>query len=189
VRLRDPRLAFLTTLTLAPLYAVIDLAQRLIPGPDTAFSLFYTLPVVVHVLAFVGIYVLVWLAWYAVLAGTRAGPRERHPLLLVSEVSAVHPVLRTYFLLVFAIFGLLLLTRHLSLGIGIQAALLLFTFLYAGQASSARPVQRGRPPAAEPASAQPIALHPDDVAHLDAPRSDRPGIDASALVPLADDGA
>ncbi|HEY7984176.1 MAG TPA: hypothetical protein VID73_08410, partial [Ktedonobacterales bacterium] len=47
VRLRDPRLAFLTALTLAPLYGVIDLAQRLIPGPDTAFSQFYTLPVAV----------------------------------------------------------------------------------------------------------------------------------------------
>lgn len=209
MRLGDPRLAFLTTLTLAPLYALVDLAQRLIPGPDTAFSQFYTLPVAVHALAFLGIYALVWLAWFAVLAGIRAARRERHPLLLVSQVSAIQPVLRTYFLLVFAIFGLLLLTRHLSLGLGIQAGLLLFTFLYAGQADRlprAKRAPRARPepspealtepraappaePPAAPGSAPDAALQPDEIAHRDAAGADGPGVDASALLPLPDDGA
>jgi hypothetical protein len=131
IGLFDARLPFLATLTLAPLYGVVDMLQQVTPGPATAFSEFYAQPAGVHALTFVAIYLLAWLVWYVVLRATGAGRRPDHPLLRASEVRAARPVLRVYLALVLVVVGVVALLHTLSLGMAIQAALLVFTYLYA----------------------------------------------------------
>lgn len=128
----DPRLPFLTTVTLAPVYAVVDVAQRYAIGPDTAFSAFYKLPAGAHVLAFVGIYVAVWLAWYIVLRIVTGG-RRRAPSVLerMTEVHAARALLNVYLAVVLGVVAILTLLRALDLGVGVQALLLVFTCVYA----------------------------------------------------------
>ena len=130
IGLFDARLPFLATLTLAPLYGVVDVLQRVTPGPNTAFSEFYAQPAGVHALTFVAIYLLAWLIWYVALRASGASRRPDHPLLRLSEVRAARPVLRVYLALVLVVVGVVALTHTLSLGMAIQAALLVFTYLY-----------------------------------------------------------
>lgn len=138
VRLFSARLPFLATLTLAPLYGLVDLAQRLTPGPDTAFSEFYTLPAGVHFAGFVALYLAAWLIWYVVLHVTHAGWKPDHPLMRMTEVRAARPVLRAYLALVLGLVLLLALRHALSLELMIQAVLLLFTLVYTGLARDGR---------------------------------------------------
>lgn len=137
VGLSSGRLPFLATLTLAPLYGLVDIVQQLTPGPNTAFSEFYTLPVGYHVASFVALYLAAWLGWYGVLRLTHAGWKPDHPLMRITEVRAARPVLRAYLALVLGLVVLLALRHALSLGLMVQAVLLLFTLIYAGRARDA----------------------------------------------------
>ena len=130
IGLFDARLPFLATLTLAPLYGVVDVLQRVTPGPSTAFSEFYAQPTQVHALTFVAIYLLAWLMWYVALRASGASRRPDHPLLRASEVRAARPVLRVYLALVLLVLGAVALMHTLTLGMAIQAALLVFTYVY-----------------------------------------------------------
>ena len=128
IGLLDPRLPFLTTLVLAPLYAVLDVTQRFASGPDTVFSTFYKLPATVHLLAFVGIYAGVWFAWFITL---RLGSgRGRVPLARLTEVRAAHTLLNVYLAVVLGIAALVVLRQGFSLGLAAQTLLLLFTYAY-----------------------------------------------------------
>jgi hypothetical protein len=128
VGLLDPRLAFLTALALAPLYAVFDMAQRFTTGPDTVFSNFFKLPAAVHLLAFVGVYAGVWLAWLIVL---RLGSgRGRVPLARLTEVHAARTLLNVYLAVVLGIAALVVLRQGFTLGLAAQTLLLLFTYAY-----------------------------------------------------------
>jgi hypothetical protein len=142
IQLFSARLPFLATLTLAPLYGLVDIAQQLTPGPDTAFSEFYTLPVGFHLVSFVTLYLAVWLVWYAVLLVTHAGWKPDHPLMRITEVRAARPVLRAYLALVVGLVVLLAARHALTLGVVVQAVLLLFTLVYAGLAPGERGAAR-----------------------------------------------
>jgi hypothetical protein len=135
VGLLDPRLPFLVTLTLAPLYGIVDVVQQLTPGPNTIFSEFYALPEWDHALAFIALYVGAWLLWYAVLRMTGATRDPAHLLLQVSQVRAARPLLWVYLGVVLVVFLLVWLRGGLGLGLGVQAALLIFTYVYAGFAT------------------------------------------------------
>ncbi len=130
LRFGDARLPFLTTLALALAYAVVDLVQRLTPGPDTAFSLFYTLPAAVHVLAFAGLYLAVWALWFAVLRLTGAARRPSHPLMRLSQARAARPILRICLGVVLAVTVLVAVRGAISLELAAQALLLIFTYIY-----------------------------------------------------------
>ena len=128
----DARLPFLATLTLAPLYALVDVAQRFAVGPDTIFSNFFKLPGAVHVLAFAGIFLAVWLVWFAILRGVTGQPRRRPALLeRLTEVRAARALLNVYLAVVVGVVAVLTLLHTLDLGVGVQAILLIFTCVYA----------------------------------------------------------
>src|SRR5260370_16822059 len=93
IGLLSPRLAFLSSLTLALLYALIDLAQRVVPGPDTAFSRFYELPWTMLLLALPGIFLAVWVLWFVVMRASGASTNTPHPLLPLSDARPPPPIL------------------------------------------------------------------------------------------------
>lgn len=130
IGLFDARLPFLATLVLAPLYALVDVAQQFTPGPNTAFSTFFKLPAAVHVLAFIGIYAGVWLGWYVILRLAR-GPGRQAPLANLTEVHAARTLLNVYLAIVLGVSALIVLRHGFSLGLAVQALLLLFTYAYA----------------------------------------------------------
>jgi hypothetical protein len=136
IGLSDARLSFLASLTLAPLYALVDLLQQVTPGPDTVFSEFYALPWGAHLFSFIAISLGVWLAWYTILRATGAHRRDGLPLARLSHVRAARPLLRVYLAVVLAVLLLVALRHGLTLGLAIQAALLLFTYLHALVAGS-----------------------------------------------------
>lgn len=128
IGLLDPRLPFLTALVLAPLYAVLDMTQHFTTGPDTALSNFFKLPAGDHLLAFVGVYAGVWVAW---LIALRLGSgRGRVPLARLTEVHAARALLNVYLAVVLLIAALVVLRQGFSLGLAAQTLLLLFTYAY-----------------------------------------------------------
>jgi hypothetical protein len=140
IGLLSPRLAFLSSLTLALLYALVDLAQRIVPGPDTAFSRFYELPWTALLLALPGIFLAVWVLWFVAMRASGASTYSAHPLIQVSDVGPARPVLRAYLAVVLALLGVVALAHRLDQGALIQAILLLFTYTYVLVASrSGRP--------------------------------------------------
>ena len=130
LRFADARLPFLTTFALALAYAVVDFVQRLTPGPNTVFSLFYSLPAAAHVLAFAGLYLAVWILWFAVLRLTGAARRPTHPLMRLSQARAARPILRICLGVVLAVLALVAIRGSISLGLAAQGMLLLFTYCY-----------------------------------------------------------
>lgn len=128
----DARMPFLATLTLAPIYAAADLAQRFAIGPDTIVSQFYKLPGTLHALAFLGVFLAVWIVWYVIL---HANVQRRHRTLSLLErmtdIRAARALLNVYLALVLGVTAALTLFQALDLGVGVQALLLIFTCLYA----------------------------------------------------------
>lgn len=130
IGLLDARLPFLATLVLAPLYAMIDVTQQFTPGPNTAFSEFFKLPVAVHLLAFIGIYAAVWLGWFIVLRLARGSAHVQVSLTRLTEVRAARTLLNVYLAVVLGVCALVALRQGFSLGLALQAMLLLFTYGY-----------------------------------------------------------
>lgn len=130
IRLFDARLPFLATLVLAPLYAIVDVAQQFTPGPNTAFSSFFKLPAALHALAFIGIYLGVWFAWYVALLMAR-GERRQSLVARLTEVHAARTLLNVYLAVVLGVSALVALRHGFSLGLAVQTLLLLFTYAYA----------------------------------------------------------